>query len=155
MTGSRTPQQIGRSNRRNGKDWQLACAAWLRQEGHYPHASYEVREGASDILGTGDIAVECTLTTWDKIWLKLDQAARDAKRRGLDNYVVWKKRSGSRDPGLGLVCMPAKQFWPLMAELDKRRRQEEDAEYEFERGFRMGRASTVTDPMPQIREGLS
>ena len=138
MTGSRTPQQIGRSNRRNGKDWQLACAAWLRDHG-FPHAAYEVREGASDILGTGDVATECTLTTWDKIWIKLDQAARDAKRRGLDSYVVWKKRSGTRDPGLGLVCMPAKDFWPMVVKLDAYESADLDAQYQFERGYRLGR----------------
>ena len=137
MTG-RTPQQIGRSNRRAGKTWQLACAAWLRDHG-YPNASYEIREGASDILGTGDIAVECTLTTWDKVWIKLDQSARDAVRRGLDFYVVWKKRNGAPDPGLGLICMPARQFWALMADLDAYRRADLNAETMFERGYELGR----------------
>ena len=137
MTG-RTPQQIGRSNRRTGKDAQLGGAAWLRGNG-YPNAAYEVRNGASDIIGTGDVAVEVTVTTWDKIWIKLDQAARDATRRGLDVYCVWKKRSGKTDMGEGVIVIPAKLFWPLMADLDAYRRTEMDAQLQFERGYRLGR----------------
>jgi hypothetical protein len=134
----RTPAQIGRSNRARGKNWQLACSAWLRDHG-YPHAAYEVRNGSGDIFGTGDVSTECTLAGWDQIWLKLGQAGRDAHARGLDDYVVWKKRTGTTDPGDGAVLMPARLFWPLMAELEARRRSEADALHEFDRGVRAGR----------------
>ena len=134
----RTPQQIGRANRRAGKDAQLAGAAKARTLG-YPNAAYEVRNGSSDIIGTGDLAIEVTTTGWDKIWIKLDQAARDAKRRGLDAYCVWKKRNGKTDMGEGAIIIPAKLFLPMMADLDAYRRTEMDAQLQFERGYRLGR----------------
>jgi len=133
----RTPQQIGASNRRNGKHAQLDAAAWLRDHG-YPHAAYEVRNGSSDIIGTWDVAVEVTLTTWDKIWIKLDQAERDAKRRGLDIWCVWKKRRGKADPGEGAIVMPAKVFWPLMADLEAYQRAEANYHLDWEKAFAAG-----------------
>jgi len=134
---ARTPQQIGASNRRNGKHAQLEAAAWLREHG-YPHAAYEVRNGVSDILGTWDVGVEVTLTTWDKIWIKLDQAERDARRRGLDIWCVWKKRRGKTDPGEGAIVMPAKVFWPLMSDLEAYQRAETDFHLDWEKAFAAG-----------------
>jgi hypothetical protein len=146
----RTPAQIGRSNRAKGKDWQLACSDWLRNHG-YPYAAYEIRNGKSDVIGTGDIALECADVGWDQIWIKLGQAARDGTARGLSDSCVWKKRNrmvdpdtgkvipGSTDPGEGAVLMAGRVFWPLMAELEARRQQEADALHEFDRGFRLGR----------------
>lgn len=112
-------QREGARNRAAGKAWQLACAAWLRDHG-YPNAAYEIRHGSSDILGTGDLAVECTLEPWDGLWRKLGQARRDAEARGLVLACVWKKRRrqagdmGSADPGEGWVAMTAEQFFPLV-----------------------------------------
>jgi hypothetical protein len=134
---ARTPQQIGASNRRNGKHAQLDAAAWLRDHG-YPHAAYEIRNGVSDILGTWDVGVEVTLTTWDKIWIKLDQAERDARRRGLDIWCVWKKRRGKTDPGEGAIVMPAKVFWPLMSDLEAYQRAEADFHLDWEKAFAAG-----------------
>jgi hypothetical protein len=137
MASTRTHQEIGRSNRRSGKAWQLACAAKLRTLS-YPNAAYEIRNGASDILGTGDVAVECTVTTWEKIWIKLDQARRDGQRRGLDIYCVWKKRNGTTDPGDGAIVMPAGLFWPLMADLEAYQRAEAGAQLDYDRGYAAG-----------------
>jgi hypothetical protein len=137
VTSTRTPQQIGASNRRAGKAWQLACAATLRALG-YPSAAYEIRNGASDIIGTGDVGVECTVTTWDKIWIKLDQAGRDAARRGLDTYCVWKKRAGATDPGEGAIVIPARLFWPRVADLEAYQRAEMDYVDTWEKGFAAG-----------------
>jgi hypothetical protein len=135
---ARSPSQIGQANRRTGKNWQLACASWLRANG-WPNAAYEIRNGSSDIIGTGDMAVECTVTTWDKIWIKLDQSQRDGRNRGLLDWCTWKKRTGKTDPGEGAVLVQARKFWSLMAELDAYRRREMDAALEFDRGFRLGR----------------
>jgi hypothetical protein len=134
---ARTPQQIGASNRRSGKNLQLDCAAWLREHG-FRHASYEIRNGSSDILGTWDVAVEVTLTTWDKIWIKLDQAERDARARGLEIWCVWKKRRGRSDPGEGAIVMPAKVFWPLMADLEAYQSAEADFHLNWEKAFAAG-----------------
>jgi hypothetical protein len=141
MVAKRTPQQIGRLNHRAGKAWQMACAQWLRDH-PYPNAAYEIRDGSSDIIGTGDIAVECTKTGWDQIWAKLRQADRDGHARGLDLACVWKKRNGMTSPGSGAVLMYAEQFWPLMADLDAYRRAEMDFvdtwEKAYAAGFRAG-----------------
>jgi len=134
---TRTPQQIGSANRRAGKAWQLACANWLRGHG-FPHAEYIVRNGSSDISGTWDIAVEATVTTWDKIWIKLDQAARDGRNRGLDIWCVWRKRTGATDPGEGAIVMPARLFWPLMADLDAYQRAEMEFVDTWEKAFAAG-----------------
>ena len=134
----RTPQQIGRANRRIGKDFQEDCAAWLRRNG-WPHAEYVNRNGSSDIAGTGDVAVEATTTTWDKIWIKLKQSTRDAAARGLDTPIVWKKQNGKTDPGEGVVLLSAKIFWADRADLEAYRRREMDMQDQFERGYELGR----------------
>lgn len=146
---ARTPQQLGASNRRAGKVWQLACASWLRLSTPFRHAAYEVRNGSSDIIGTWDVAVEATVTTWDKIWIKLDQAERDAANRGLDIWCVWKKRTGKSDPGEGAIVMPAKIFWPLVADLEAYQQAEADYHLNWEKafaaGFRAAEADRGTD----------
>ena len=134
---TRSPQQIGHANRRAGKTWQLACAACLRAS-HYPNAAYEVRNGSSDIIGTGDFAVEATITTWDKIWIKLDQAGRDAKNRGLTEYGVWKKRAGKTDPNEGAMIVPAGIFWAMRADLDAYQRAETVYVDTWEKAFAAG-----------------
>ena len=148
MTTKRTPAQIGRANRRAGKDWQLACSAWLREHG-FPNAAYEIRNGQSDIIGTWDVATECTLADWSKAWIKLAQAEADAGRRGLDLWCVWKKRQrnqgdrGAADPGQGMIMMPAHLFWPLMADLEAYQRAEMDFTSAWERGYRAGAESSA------------
>jgi hypothetical protein len=142
---TRTPQQIGASNRRAGKQWQLNTAAWLRDSGHFPNAEYVIRNGAGDISGTWDISVETTVTTWDKIWIKLDQAKRDAEAKGLRDYVVWKKRTGTADPGDGAVIMPAARFWALIADLEAYVRADMDYTETWEKAFTAGfRAGATT-----------
>jgi hypothetical protein len=135
---TRTPQQIGTSNRRAGKRWNIDCAADLRDNRGFPHAEYVIRNGSGDISGTWDINVEATLTTWDKIWIKLDQAARDAKARGLKDYVVWKKRNGKADPGAGAIIMPAANFWALVADLEAHVAADVDYTDTWERAFAAG-----------------
>ena len=82
--------------------------------------------------------------TLDFFWKRPDAAnwyrlfKRDATNKGLDDYVVWKKRRGATSPGNGMVMMSAHKFWPLMLELAAYRRTEMDAQREFERGFRLG-----------------
>lgn len=142
MTG-RTPQQIGRANRRAGYDFQLACAAWLRDNG-YPHAEYVNRNGSGDIAGTGDVSVETTQTAWGKIWIKLGQSTRDAIARNLPIPVVWKKKNGKSDPAEGIILISPRLFWPMMLELDAYRRNEMDAQLQFERGYELGRRERGT-----------
>jgi hypothetical protein len=137
MAIKRTPQQVGRLNRRAGKAWQMACAQWLRDH-HYPNAAYEIRDGSSDIIGTGDMAVECTKTGWDQIWAKLRQAERDGTARGLDLSCVWKKRNGATSAGEGVVLMRAEKFWGLMADLDAYQRTEMDFADTWDKAFAAG-----------------
>lgn len=133
----RTPQQIGRANRRAGTANQLAFAAWLRDT-IWPYAEMQHRNGTGDITATWDINVETTIAGWDQIWIKLEQSAHDARRRGLSLYCVVKKRQGKHDPGESAVLMPAKIFFPMVAELEKRQRQEADAELAYEKGYAAG-----------------
>lgn len=114
----RTAQQIGRSNRRNGRAWQADCAHWLREHG-FPGAEYQIRFHAGDLVGTGDVSVEATRAGWDQLGVKMAQAEGDAGRRGLPWWCVWKKRQGKTDPGEGWVVCPAVVFWELAAELDR------------------------------------
>lgn len=144
----RTPQQIGASNRRAGKAWQLACAAWLRAHG-YSAAEYVTRNGVNDLSGTGDVAVECTLAGWDQIYLKLGQAKRDAKYRGLDVACVWKKYvpkdgRGRSDPGFGAIVISPVDFWGLMRDLEAYRQAEMNAQDAYDRGYRAASAADST-----------
>lgn len=130
----------GRRNQSAGKRWQQDCAAWLRANG-WPAAGYEIRNRSSDLIGTWDLAVECTITGWDKIWIKLNQAWKDADGRGLADFCVWKKRNGRIDPGEGAVILPAEVFFPLVMRLEKLEREvllEVDA---YDRGYRNGQAA--------------
>lgn len=144
---TRTPQQIGKSNRQRGAGWQEQCASYLRVHG-YPNAEYVNRNGANDLAGTGDVAVECTLDGWDKIWIKLTQAHRDAKYRNLEHACVWKRyvpKTGSKEqkrvyPGAGggAIIMLAAEFWPLMADLEAYQRAEMDYVDTWEKAFAAG-----------------
>ena len=137
-----TPQQRGRSNRRAGKAWQQQCAAHAREHG-WPGAEYQIRNGASDLTGTGSIAVECTLEGWDKIWIKLDQAERDARARDADWWCVWKKRAGKGDPGQGAWIMPAHVGMALVQRVDGLEREQAEWQDGYDRGYTAGRLAAL------------
>ena len=143
--------QQGRRNRQAGKRWQQECAAWLRDHG-WPNAEYQIRNHSSDLTGTWDLAVETTITTWDKLWIKLAQAANDARARSLTDYCVWKKRNGAGDPGLGVVVMPAQRFFPLVQRLEKLEALDVRADDEFTKGFTAGVEYARKHPYPTAAE---
>jgi hypothetical protein len=147
----RSPQQIGRANRRDGKDWQLDCAEYLRT-GPWPNASYEVRNGASDILGTGDLAIEATREGWEMMVTKLAQAERDAKARGLSDFCVWKRRRGTTDPSRGFVVFEARIVFPLMGRLQQLETLLLDTATEYDRGYRNGHAAATRDRIAERKE---
>ena len=124
----------GRRNQSAGKRWQQDCAAWLRANG-WPSAGYEIRNRSSDLIGTWDLAVECTITGWDKIWIKLRQAELDAEARSLEDFCVWKKRNRYSDPADGAVIMPAYRLFPLVQRLEKLEAADLRADDEFTRGW--------------------
>lgn len=98
---ARTPAQAGRSNRRRGHDWERSIVTYLREHG-YPAADRQLHGKSSDVEGVGDLCIEAkNLQDWSMIPAALDQSWRDAARRGLDRGVVWKKRMGNSDPGMG------------------------------------------------------
>ena len=129
--------RLARRNQSAGKRWQQDCAAWLRANG-WPSAGYEIRNRSSDLIGTWDLAVECTITGWDKIWIKLTQAADDARTRGLQDSCVWKKHNGRASPGDGVVVMSAWRFFPLVMRLEKLEQASLEADDQFARGFTAG-----------------
>ena len=94
----------GPANQRIGKAWMRRLLPYLQANG-YPHVDLMNRKGVSDITGVGDLAIEATTAQWDKIGDKLDQAQRDARRRGLgDTGRVWKPRramTGGRSRPVG------------------------------------------------------
>ena len=137
MPDSEKNARQGRRNQSAGKRWQQDCAAWLREHG-WPGAGYEIRNRSSDLIGTWDLAVECTITGWDKLFIKLGQAERDAHERGLSDFCVWKKRNGAADPGYGAVVMDAHRFFPLVQRLERLERLELEAAEAYDRGYRNG-----------------
>jgi len=105
----------GRRNLRNGKTAMRQLATWLREHGA-PHADLVSRHHASDIVGVGDAAIECTVAEWKAMPVKDAQAARDCHERGLSRYVVVKKRVASpgeraKDPGDWWAVMPFRLWW--------------------------------------------
>jgi len=150
---ARTPQQIGAANRRNGKGWQMDCADWLRRHG-FPSASYEIRNKVGDVIGVGDINIECTIAEWDKIWIKEDQSAADAKARGFTDWVVWKKRRGKADPGMGGVLMRADKFFALLADLYAYQRAEADFQLNYEKTYQEGFHEGTKDTLAKVARGM-
>lgn len=126
--------QMGQRYKRAGEQWRQDCADWLQDNG-WPGAGTQTRNRRSDLTGTWDLAVECTIIGWDKIWMKLEQSARDAKERGLTDFCVWKKRNGRASPAMGAVMMPAHRFFPLVQRLEKLERDAVDADDQFTRGW--------------------
>ena len=92
----------GLANRAKGRRHELDCLHYLHAHG-YPNAERQRYEHRNDIVGTGDLAVECKYTDWKWTATALDQAFRDAQARGLDRGIILKKRRGLAD-----VC---KGFW--------------------------------------------
>ena len=106
----------GRSNRAAGARAMHRAVAWLRVHGA-PHADRVRTPHFSDITGIGDMAVEVTVVDWQQIGKKADQAAADAKRRGLDVWCVWKPRRGIGDMGRAWCVTEFRQWWALHQEL--------------------------------------
>jgi hypothetical protein len=114
----------GRSNRAAGARAMRRAVEWLRGHGA-PSADRVTSPHFSDITGIGDVAVEVTVVDWQQIGKKADQAAADAKRRGLDVWCVWKPRRGIGDMGRAWCVTEFAQWWRLHQELAELRRQVE------------------------------
>lgn len=111
----------GRSSYRRGREAMSEGAAWLRANGA-PHADKTSRHHASDFTGIGDLAVEMTVSPWDEIGRKAEQARADAEARGIDNWCVWKKRKAAagesrHGPGAWWCITTFAQWWALHREL--------------------------------------
>lgn len=133
-----TREELNR-NRIGGKHAQQDAARWLRDTRLYPAAGYELRKQHNDLLGTGDLAIEVTIATWDTIGTKWDdQAVPDAARRGLPYPVVWKKRRGHADPGKWWMLMTAELLVPMAVRLEKLEQASLDADDQFQKGFGLG-----------------
>jgi hypothetical protein len=119
MTGTLTPEQMGRRNRAKGGRWMIACVKKLR-ETYYPHADVIPSPHRADIGGVGDVAVESKDTTrWDDILAFVAKVQAEAGARGGLLPVVWKKTRGEGDPMRGLIIMEAGDFWRDRAEHDR------------------------------------
>jgi hypothetical protein len=143
----------GKSNRARGGRWMDKCARALR-ELRWPGAEVVSSNGRSDLTGCGDIGVECKDTQdWSHIAEALEQAYRDAIRRGLPTCCVWKKRSGKDDPMAGYIVMDAALFWADRARFEELERTEaahralvgQLAEAQARKG-----TFTLTDPRDEI-----
>jgi hypothetical protein len=157
---TRTPQQVGRANRGNGKRWQLDAADCLRIHGWWPNASYQVLNNASDITGTGDLAIEATLERWEMIATKLEQAERDAVKRGLTDFCVWKRRRydpkdrSTADTARSFVIFEARIVFPMIARLQELERVLMDTAAEYDRGYRNGHAAATRDRIAGQKEAM-
>jgi hypothetical protein len=131
----------GTRNRTAGLAWMQAGVRYLRT--WWPSAERQLHAGRADIAGVGDLMVEMTTEPWAKLWVKLDQAERDATtlvpptRPGIVGSVqhaawtmpfcVWKKHNrrddgvglGPVDPGEGAVIFRARVIFPLLARLEE------------------------------------
>jgi hypothetical protein len=120
-------QARGRSSYRRGTEAMREGALWLREHGA-PHADRVTRHHASDFTGIGDLAVEMTVSPWDEIGRKAEQAKKDAEARGIRNWCVWKKRKAlagesKHGPGEWWAVTTFGQWWALHQELDALRAQ--------------------------------
>ena len=128
----------------SGNQWMMAGEKWLAAN-VWPHVGRQRQNEMGDFTGTWDLNVEATITTWKNIWIKLRQSERDAKNRGLELACVWKKHNRGEgdasqvreytDPGEGAVVMYARQFFPLMARLEKLEAAEIEGADQFARGW--------------------
>ena len=131
-----TTSAEGARNRRAGLNFQAGCARDLRGAG-FPSAEMQHRNGTSDLIGVGDLAVECTIEAWPRMPVKLQQASRDAMNRGLTEYCVWKKQLHKAAPADGVILVPAAQFWSWRREFEELQRQADPAA-EYRRGYDAG-----------------
>lgn len=109
-----TTSSQGKRNRRTGKEYEVATAAWLRSKGFRAITSRDGRGGAqggSDIITDFPACIECKAhAKWDLAgWL--DQAVEDAAG---DPASVWVKRRGKGDVGESYVVMRASDFVELV-----------------------------------------
>jgi hypothetical protein len=134
----------GRYNDRAGRSWEAACAAALNQTGHFPSAAPLPRGTPGDLSGTWDVSVECTVSPWRAMWVKLRQSQAAADTRGLPFWCVWRKRNaepgmgGSVDPMDGAILTSPRVWWNMVARLESYEHAELAAEHEYERGYRDG-----------------
>lgn len=111
----------GRKNDRAGKTWLRDCARWCRENGA-PDATEVIRAYASDLTGLGvPLAVEATIEPWETTGRKALQAARDAERRKLPYWCIWKPRRAEvgapkYGPGDGWCITTFAQMWALARE---------------------------------------
>lgn len=137
-----------------GNLWMAACERYLAPI--WPGVGRQRRPHSNDLTGTWDLGIEATITAWSQIWQKLAQAERDAKERGLELSCVWKKHNrapgdmGSVDPGEGAVLMYARQFFPMVARLERLERLELDAAAEYDRGYRNGARGAERDRLEAL-----
>jgi hypothetical protein len=131
-----TTSAEGKRNRQAGLHFQTAAARALRERG-WPAAEMQHRNGVSDIVGVGDLAVECTIEAWPRMPVKLAQASRDAMNRGLTDYCVWKKQLHKASPMDGVVLVPAAQFWSWRRAFEELEAQADPAA-EYRRGYDAG-----------------
>ena len=107
----------GRNARRRGHDRMRICVEYLRKN-YWPNASVETRHYLADIHGIwDDLALEITVVAWDNIDGKVNQAKRDAEKRGCTVWAVWKHRKG-RQPGGDYMITDAKVFLDLAAAVE-------------------------------------
>jgi hypothetical protein len=123
----------GTRNRTAGLAWMQAGVRYLRT--WWPSAERQLHAGRADIAGVGDLMVEMTTEPWAKLWVKLDQAERDAVAETIGAagpehavpFCVWKKHNrrddgvglGPVDPGEGAVIFRARVIFPLLARLEE------------------------------------
>lgn len=142
----------GRRNRRNGNEWMHDCVVWLQHHGA-PHADRTTGAHSNDITGVGDVAIECTIAPWEKMWEKARQAAGDAQARGLDRWVIWKKRKarrGERAWGVGgaWAVMTVEHYWDREQAIGRLERQVEAYRDLFSPLVQAAAAGDVTDGAP-------
>ena len=143
-----------------GNLWMAACERYLVKI--WPHVGRQRQPGRNDFTGTWDLGVEATIVPWSKIWIKLRQAERDAKARGLDLACVWKKHNRAEgdasqvrdyaDPGEGVVLMRASAFFPMVHRLEWLEGAELSAADGYDRGFAAGVNWARRHPEPTAAE---
>jgi hypothetical protein len=137
MTAVVDKARQGTRNRTAGLAWMQAGVRYLRT--WWPSAERQLHAGRADIAGVGDLMVEMTTEPWAKLWVKLDQAERDAAPIGAVivprpapiPFCVWKKHNrrddgvglGPVDPGEGAVIFRARVIFPLLARLEELERE--------------------------------
>jgi hypothetical protein len=112
----------GRSNRASGQRALRSGREWLQAHGA-GDADYRSEAHSSDYVGVGELAIERTTEPWQQIGKKADQAAADARRRGVRLWCVWKPRRGIADQGKAWCVTEFAQWWSLYVEVTQLRAQ--------------------------------